>query len=68
MPFSVSAPKWGTIQQAADLYQVSTKTIRRMIARGQINAQRFGPRLIRVDINSLDQAGRSLQYVGGDAR
>ena len=62
-----TGPDWGTIQEAADLYKVSAKTIRRMITRGQIDAQRFGPRLIRVNLTSLDQAGRSLQYVGGDA-
>ena len=64
----IDAPSsWGTIQEAADRYRVSPKTIRRMITRGQIEAQRFGPRLIRVNLTSLDQAGRSLQYVGGDA-
>ena len=63
-----NAPRWGTLQEAADEYKVSPKTIRRMITRGQIEAQRFGPRLIRVNLTSLDQAGRSLQYVGGDAR
>lgn len=66
MTASAPAPNhWGTIQDAADRYQVSTKTIRRMIARGQIEAQRFGPRLIRVNLESLQQAGCSLQHVVG---
>lgn len=56
---------WGTVQDAADRYKVSTRTIRRMIARGQIEAQRFGPRLIRVNLESLQQAGCSLQHVVG---
>ena len=59
--------EWGTIYQAAERKQVSTKTIRRYITQGLIEAERFGPRLIRVNLTSLDQAGRSLQYVGGDA-
>lgn len=64
----LTASDWGTIQEAADRYKVSAKTIRRMITRGQIEAKRFGPRLIRVNLASLEQAGRSLQYsrVGGD--
>lgn len=53
---------WSTIQQSADHYQVSTKTIRRWITDGRIEAKRVGPRLIRVDLNSLDTLGRSLQY------
>ena len=60
---TVKSPEWGTIQQAADRYQVSTKTIRRYITQGIIEAERFGPRLIRVNLSSIQ--GRSLQYVGG---
>ena len=59
-----SRDEWGTIQDAADLKKVSTKTIRRYITQGLIVAERFGPRLIRVNLNSLEAMGRSLQYVG----
>ena len=58
--------EWVTIQQAADRYQVSTKTVRRYITRGLIEAERFGPRLIRVDLNSLEDVGTPLQYAGGE--
>ena len=51
---------WGTIQDAADLWKVSVKTIRRRIADNSIDAMRVGPRLIRVDLNSLDSAGHPL--------
>lgn len=64
---SATIPKWGTIQEAADHKRVSPKTIRRYITQGLIEAERFGPRLIRVNLTSLDHVGRSLQYVGGDA-
>jgi len=57
--------QWGTIQEAADLHKVSTKTIRRYIASGLIEAERFGPRLIRVNLASAEALGRSLQYDGG---
>ena len=62
----VTAPTdWGTIPQAAERLSVSVKTIRRMITAGQIEARRFGPRLIRVNIATLANAGRSLTYGGG---
>ncbi|MDP9026435.1 MAG: helix-turn-helix domain-containing protein [Actinomycetota bacterium] len=58
---------WGTVREAATLFKVSDKTIRRMISRGDIRAERIGPRLIRVDLNSLESIGRPLQWSGGDA-
>ncbi|WP_084003382.1 excisionase family DNA-binding protein [Agromyces aureus] len=51
---------WITIQEAATRRDVSTRTIRRMISAGLIEAERFGPRLIRVNAVSLEHAGRSL--------
>lgn len=56
--------EWGSLQEAADHCEVSTKTIRRMISRGEIEAVRFGPRLIRVNLARLDEAGRPLQVRG----
>ena len=64
---AVTSPNWGTIQQAADRKQVSAKTIRRYIAQGLILAERVGPRLIRVDLASVDAIGPPLQYASGDA-
>ncbi len=54
--------EWISTAEAAVRKSVSDKTIRRMIARGEIEAQRFGPRLIRVSLSSLERAGRPLQY------
>lgn len=59
--------QWGTIRQAAETKQLSTKTIRRYITQGLVEAERVGPRLIRVNLASLDNLGRSLQYVGGES-
>ena len=53
-------PEWGTIREAATRRAVSTKTIRRYIAQGLVQAERFGPRLIRVNLNSLNAVGHSL--------
>ena len=59
---SLTSPALGTIQDAADHYQVSTKTIRRWITAGLIHAERVGPHLIRVDIDSMQTT--PLQYGG----
>lgn len=42
-------------------YAVSIATIRRMIARGDIEARRIGPKLIRVKMESVESVGRPLQ-------
>lgn len=44
---------WATIAQAAVEFDVSRDTIRRMIDRGELYAERVGPRLIRVDLGSI---------------
>lgn len=59
--------QWGTIAVAAAMLDVSPKTIRRMITRGEIEAKRFGPRLVRVNLARLSDSGRPMQYLGGDA-
>ena len=53
------------LQQAADESACSVSTIRNLIARGELTAYRFGPRLIRVrrqDLEALLQP-----YQGGQA-
>lgn len=58
-------PEWVTLARAADHFDVSPDTIRRMISRGEVEARRFGPRLIRVRIPDVIAAARPLSYVGG---
>lgn len=53
-----------SIQDAADYYGVSTKTVRRWISAKLISAERVGPRLIRVDISSM----KSTPLQGGDSQ
>jgi excisionase family DNA binding protein len=53
-----------TIRQAADYHQVDIKTIRRWIQQGRITAHRTGPRLIRLDRDSVLNVGRRI---GGPA-
>jgi excisionase family DNA binding protein len=56
--------EWVTIQTAAAHYKCSVKTVRRWITANLIEAKRFGPRLIRVNMASVENMGRRLQYVG----
>lgn len=67
MPSSAPVPSWGTLDDASEQFKLSKDTIRRMITRGEIEAKRFGPRLIRVNLTSVEAAGRPLQYLGGEA-
>jgi excisionase family DNA binding protein len=46
---------WKTPNQAAEYAGVCVKTIRRRILDGTLPAQRFGPRLLRVDRADLDR-------------
>ncbi|WEK62093.1 MAG: helix-turn-helix domain-containing protein [Candidatus Microbacterium colombiense] len=54
------AATWISVRQAADLMSCSTKTVRRLIARGALPARRIGTRMIRIDSADLDALGRNL--------
>ena len=56
-----------SIASAAEIYGVSSKTIRRWIAAGRITGYRFGPRMLRVDLDELDSLLRPLA-AGGASR
>ena len=43
-----------SIDQAARLVDVSSRTIRRRIADGSLAGYRFGPRVIRVDLDEVE--------------
>ncbi|MDT5187596.1 MAG: hypothetical protein QOI29_5754, partial [Mycobacterium sp.] len=52
-------PRWVTIKQAAEYYQVSPRLIRTIIGHEQLDARRVGrSRSIRIDRESLLQLGR----------
>lgn len=50
-----SAPQWLSLQQAAGIYGVSTDTIRRRVASGDLPAFRCGRRIIRVRAEDLSR-------------
>jgi excisionase family DNA binding protein len=49
-----------TKKQAAQRKQVSVKTIDRWISEGRIEALRYGPRLVRIRTESLDNLGQVI--------
>ncbi|PND54350.1 hypothetical protein CRM90_28470 [Mycobacterium sp. ENV421] len=44
-----------TIEQVAEQFGVSTRTVRRYIADGRLTAYRVGPRMIRLDAEQASQ-------------
>lgn len=65
MPANKSQRRLASIPQAADEYGVCSKTIRRYISAGRITGYRFGPRMIRVDLDEIDAMMRPLATAGG---
>jgi excisionase family DNA binding protein len=51
------ARRYITITDAADYLQISDRTVRRLIADGELTGYRMGRsrRLIRVDLNEIDE-------------
>ncbi|AZS08240.1 excise [Mycobacterium phage IronMan] len=53
-------PARASIQQTADYLGVSTRTVRNYIAAGKLKAVRLGPRLIRVERDSVEALMRPI--------
>jgi excisionase family DNA binding protein len=45
---------------AAAYADVSTRTLRRYIAHGRLTGYRVGPRLVKIDLNDLDELARPI--------
>ena len=65
MPEQISSRRrYVKITEAAEHLQVTTRTIRQMIADGRLAGYRSGTRLARIDLNQVDAA---MQPFGGGA-
>jgi hypothetical protein len=49
------APRWEGLPKAAAQNGILYRTLLMWIQRGHIQAHRFGPRLLQVDLNELDK-------------
>lgn len=52
---TTDAPWLATLTEAGERYKCSSRTLRRMIARGELTAYRVGPKLLRIDIREADR-------------
>ena len=59
---SRSLTRFYTIAEVADLLVVSTRTVRRWIARGELLAHKFGRqvRISEIDLRAFVQGGRTV--------
>lgn len=53
-PDKPASPEWGTMRDAAERTGLSRMTMTRYARDGRIRTRRKGPRLIEVDLTSLD--------------
>ena len=59
--------RYGSVADAAALTNTSLVTIRRRIADGTLTAYRFGPKLLRLDLDEVEALLRPVPTVGGAA-
>lgn len=60
-------PRYASLDKAAAYVDTSPRTIRRAIAEGRLKGYRFGPRLLRVDLNEIDDVLRAIPTANGAA-
>ena len=60
-------PRYIPIEQASIHLSLDKKTLRRMIARGELRGYRVGPRLIRVDRHEVDAMLQPIPTAGDAA-
>ena len=56
-----------SITAAAEYAPCGRRSIQRYIEQGKLTAWRFGPKMIRVDLDEIDQLFRPVPTGGGDA-
>jgi len=59
-----AAPRLASLAEAAEHLGCSVRTIRRRISAGEITGYRFGPRLLRVDLEELECSLRPIPTAG----
>jgi excisionase family DNA binding protein len=55
---------WVSLADAAEHVGVTTRTLRRWIAAGTLPAYRVGPRLVRVNLDDLEELMRPIAAAG----
>ena len=63
----LDARKYESLEHAAERLDTSQRTIRRMIARGELTGYNLGPRMIRVARDEVDALLKTIPTVNGAA-
>ena len=61
---SVGPRRYVTLKGAAERLDCSERTLRRMIAAGELTGYRVGKRLVRLDADELDAVVRAIPTAG----
>jgi excisionase family DNA binding protein len=56
-----------TVTTAAQYAQCGRRTIQRYIYQGRLNTWRFGPKILRVDLDEIDKLFRPVPTAGNGA-
>ena len=67
MPASKLPRRLASLAEAANYAAVNPRTIRRRVADGTLTGYRMGPRLLRIDLNELDDFIRPIPAGDGNA-
>ena len=65
-PVSDQLPEFLTVNETAERYKVSPRTIKRWIDSGELKARRIG-RSIRIPVSSLEDAGEPAAWIDRQA-
>ena len=65
MPTNTSRRRYATLEQAGEYLGLTPRTIRKLIADGRLTGYRNGPRIVRVDLNEIDD--KLMKPFGGAA-
>lgn len=52
--------RWASLEDGAGYAGIGLRTLRDMIARGEITGYRLGSKLVRVDLNEIDAAMKPI--------
>jgi excisionase family DNA binding protein len=64
VPRPTGAKRLKSITAAAEYADLSQWTIRRYVADGRLTGYRIDPRLIKIDLNEIDQLARPVAAAG----
>lgn len=65
---SPTRPRYGSLEAGAEILDCSVRTLRRLIADGELSGYRLGKRMLRIDLNEVESTLRRIPTVGPERR